>query len=256
MMKKLIGIGLFLIGLNAFAGGVQSNVKLKTLKVEKRLNTADLEKTIDNVVEIENPYDGEIDVKLKLLHPQAFAAKKEDISLEQYVLGKETIYHLKAKEVKKVNIALNLPKDMTGSRYLFYGFDFAKDYKRNQMFGVELVTYGQMTISVKGTLNLSAKMSADLKSVKKMTHAKVILKNIGNSYIRRISATCLLFDSTGKSLGKYTLESTDKSYLFQTDERLYEAIIPKEIKGKIKMTVVFNNDDGSYNQTESFNMTL
>jgi hypothetical protein len=255
-MKKLFILLIALCSFGLFAESPVTNVELNTLKIEKDVEKSQIDKPIENIVEIKNPTKGIIEVKLKLLHPQALRKEQHDISLEPYILGKETIYKLEPGETKKVNIAVKLPKDFTGTKYVFYSFDTFYRNIHVKPLGFEMLTYGQLTLSVKDTLNRKAELAISGKSADKTTIITVDLLNNGNTYIRRISATCLLYDESNKIVGKYPLDSKDKVYLFQTENRVFQSVIPKKLKGKYKVTVVFNNNDGNFNKVESKDLVL
>lgn len=254
-MKTMFILLIAFFSFNLMAGPAV-NVELNTLKIEKEVTKQQAEKPIDNIVEIKNPTKTIMEVKLKLLHPQVLRAEKHDISLEPYVLGKDTIYKLNPGEVKKVNIAVQLPKGFEGTQYVFYSFDTIYKNVHLKHLGFEMITYGQLSISVKDTLTRKADLNISAKSSGKTTIIGVDFLNNGNTYIRRISATCLIIDENKKIVGKYPLDSKEKSYLFQTENRIFQTVIPKQLKGKYKVTVIFNNNDGNFNKVESKDIVL
>lgn len=255
-MKTMFILLITFFSFQLMASGPAVNIELNTLKIEKDVTKQQAEKPIDNIIEIKNPTKESMEVKLKLLHPQALRPEQHDISLEPYVLGKETIYKLSPGEVKKINIAIQLPKGFEGTKYVFYAFDSVYKNVHLKPLGFEMLTYGQLTISVKDTLNRKADLNISAKSSGKTTIISVDLLNNGNTYIGRISATCLIIDENKKIVGKFPLDSKEKVYLFQTENRMFQTVVPKALKGKYKVTVIFNNNDGNFNKVESKDIVL
>lgn len=258
MKKNLIVLFSLLVSFSTFA--IDQHVVLGTLKVEKEIEPQNLKNIIEAKMDVENPSDKNIEIELKLLHPQALdkIEKKSDISLDEYILNKDKVYSLKAKEKKTITIGLKLPEDFKGSRYVFYGFDLKNPEKntKKSLFVMDMITYGQMTITVKGSQIKKAKITDDVSLEKDhvIVHSKI--ENQGNTFIRRISVNCIVQDLTGKLVGKYELKATDGSYLFQTNSRTYTVIIPKKLKGKFKFTYVYNTQDGDFKQLVQEEHTL
>jgi hypothetical protein len=253
-MKSVI-FGL-LITISSLSYAVDSRVNLYTLKIEKTIEKADLSKIQEYEIDVENPAKEDVKIKLQLLHPQFALKKQMDISLDKYVLDKDKIVVLKAGERKKVKIGLKLPDSLQGSLYVFFGYDVIDVKAQKGAIKFEMVQYGQMTISVNNTLKKEVSLSSEFKNEKDKSMVKIVMKNIGNTYIRRIEGYCLIQDNKNNLIGKFPLTAKDGSYLFQTNERVFSALINQKLKGKYKLSIIFNNHDGDFNKIEQKDISI
>lgn len=255
-MKKII-FGLFLMTFCFGTFAIESKVNLYTLKIEKVLEKADLTKVQEFEADVENPSKEEMKIKLQLLHPQFSLKKQMDISLDKYILDKDKIHVLKAGERRKIKIGLKLPESMQGSLYVYYGFDAVDiNEKLKGSIKFEMIQYGQMTISINNTLKKEVTLESNVKKEKDKALIKIVMKNVGNTYIRRIEGYCLIQDDKNNLVGKFPLTAKDASYLFQTNERTFTTLINQKLKGKYKMSIIFNNHDGDFNKIEQKEITF
>lgn len=241
-----------IIGYHINGYALLPKVTLHTLKIEKELSVNDLKNVVEYEAEVSNPLEKDINITLKLLHPQySKPVKSEEISLEPYILGKDKIYKLKAKESKKIKIGLKLPENMRGSKYIYYGFDQVDTKPDKAYVAIELITYGQMTINIKDTFERKVELENIIEQNKNTLVVRSNIKNIGNTYIRRIEGQCVIHDSDNNFIGKFPLSAKEGSYLFQTNNRTYSTLINKKLKkGKYKFTFLFTNTDGNFNKVE------
>lgn len=156
--------------------------------------------------------------------------KKADLS--QYLINKKIRVKLKPRESTKVRLDFKIPESIKGSLYLRYGFVEVNSKPGGLKFKIGEI--GLMGVTIAGTIEQKLKLEETKYTIEpNQLNASFLFKNVGNSYIKKLT-------------GQYTLVKNGKIVMKKEVIPSDDLFFPQGLTKKLNLFARHNLPKGEY----------